>query len=165
MWAPVQVMVTMVPDRVEATYRRVHDRLWRALLSYCGDPEVASDAESEAFAQALARGDAIENLESWVWRSSFKIANGMLATRSPLTAVPDRPDGSIPFSAVEFLDELSELSPQQRACIVLRYVAQFEPAGIADILDTTPNTVSVQLHRAHSALRLDRSTARDQETR
>ena len=53
-------------DRVEAAYRAVHTRLWRALLAFTGDAELASDAEAEAFAQALRRGDAVEDVEAWV---------------------------------------------------------------------------------------------------
>ena len=56
-------------DRVEAVYRSVHPRLWRSLLSYTGDAELASDAEAEAFAQVLRRGDAVDDVEAWVWRS------------------------------------------------------------------------------------------------
>ena len=35
----------------------------------------------------------------------------------------------------------------------LRYAGGFPPAEIADVLDTTPGTVRVQLHRAHHHLR------------
>ncbi len=37
-------------DRVEAAYRNQSTRMWRALLAYSGDPDVASDAVAEAFA-------------------------------------------------------------------------------------------------------------------
>ena len=63
-------------DRVEAVYRSVHPRLWRSLLSYTGDAELASDAEAEAFAQVLRRGDAVDDVAAWVWRSAFRIAVG-----------------------------------------------------------------------------------------
>ena len=63
-------------DRVEAVYRAVHPRLWRSLLAYTGDAELASDAEAEAFAQVLRRGDAVDDVEAWVWRSAFRIAVG-----------------------------------------------------------------------------------------
>lgn len=66
--------------RVEAVYRSVHPRLWRSLLSYTGDAELASDAE--AFAQVLRRGDAVDDVAAWVWRSAFRIASGLLAASS-----------------------------------------------------------------------------------
>jgi DNA-directed RNA polymerase specialized sigma24 family protein len=69
-------------DGVEAVYRSVHPRLWRSLLSYTADAELASDAEAEACAQVLRRNDAVEDVAAWVWRSAFRIASGMLAARS-----------------------------------------------------------------------------------
>jgi len=56
-------------------------------------------------------------------------------------------------STAEFLDLLAGLSAQQRACITLRYVGGFTPTEIAGIIDTTPGTIRVQLHRAHASLR------------
>src|SRR5215203_1755650 len=98
--------------RVEAVYRAVHPRLWRALVAFTGDAELASDAEAEAFAQVMRRGDAVDDVEAWVWRSAFRIASGLLAARSgspDLGAVDDstRSSGSV----AEFLSLLGELSP------------------------------------------------------
>jgi DNA-directed RNA polymerase specialized sigma24 family protein len=141
-------------DRVETVYRSVHPRLWRSLLSYTGDAELASDAEAEAFAQVLRRGEAVDDVAAWVWRSAFRIAAGLLAARSRRNAV--RPaEGSMPptGSVAEFLGLLADLSPQQRACVALRYVGEFTSPEIGELLGTSAGTVRVQLHRAHDALR------------
>ena len=69
-------------DRVEAVYGSVHPRLWRSLLSYTGD------AEAEAFAHVLRRGDAVDDVAAWVWRSAFRIASGLLEARSRSTEQP-----------------------------------------------------------------------------
>jgi RNA polymerase sigma factor (sigma-70 family) len=147
------MMRVATTDRVEAVYRAVHPKLWRSLLAVGGDRELASDAESEAFAQALRRGDAIDDVERWVWRSAFRILNGLLAARR-------RP---IPFDApsllqavtvdAEFLALLSDLTVQQRQIVVLRYIGQFTAPEIAEVLDSSAGSVRVQLHRAHNALR------------
>jgi DNA-directed RNA polymerase specialized sigma24 family protein len=50
--------------------------MWQAVFAFAGDPEVASDAVAEAFAQALRRGDAIRSPERWLWRTVFRIALG-----------------------------------------------------------------------------------------
>jgi RNA polymerase sigma-70 factor, ECF subfamily len=71
-------------DRLEpfaAAFDRTHERLWRALLAYSGDAEVASDAAAEAYAQAIRRGSAINDIDAWVWRAAFRIARGELARR------------------------------------------------------------------------------------
>ena len=140
-------------ERVEAVYRAVHARLWRSLLAFTGDAELASDAESEAFAQVLRRGDAVDDVEAWVWRSAFRIASGLLAARS----IPPRSvrDCSMPSigSVSEFLGLLADLSPQQRACVALRYVGDYTSPEIGELLGTSASTVRVQLNRAHAALR------------
>ena len=141
-------------NRVETVYRCVHPRLWRSLLSYTGDAELASDAEAEAFAQALQRGDAIDDVAAWVWRSAFHIASGLLTTRSRSNDLRTA-EGSTPptDSVAEFLGLLADLSPQQRACVALRYVGEYTSSEIGETLGTSAGTVRVQLHRAHAALR------------
>ena len=141
-------------DRVEAVYRAVHPRLWRSLLAYTCDAELASDAESEAFAQVLRRGDAVDDVEAWVWRSAFRIASGLLASRSTYGDVRVA-DGHVPAtgSVAEFFGLLTELSPQQRACAVLRYVGGYTAPEIGELLGTSAGTVRVQLNRAHASLR------------
>ena len=141
--------------RVEAAYRSIHPMLWRALVAYTRDREVASDAESEAFAQVIRRGDDVVDVAAWVWRSAFAIAAGMLGRRTkarPPDAITS--EGSeLDTSLTEFFGLLRSLNSQQKACIVLRYVTQLDNAGIADALGMREGTVRVQLHRAHAVLR------------
>ena len=139
-------------DRVEAVYRAVHPRLWRSLLAYTGDADLASDAEAEAFAQVIRRGDAVEDVAAWVWRSAFRIASGLLASRSSSLGNVDGPV-SATHSMAEFLSLLSGLSAQQRACVALRYVGEYTAPEIGDLLGTSAGTVRVQLNRAHAVLR------------
>jgi RNA polymerase sigma-70 factor (ECF subfamily) len=139
---------------VEDVYRRHHARLWRALLSYTGDSTIASDAESEAFAQALRRGAAVDDVAGWVWRSAFRIADGLLQQRRrPIPVERDTRSGD--DSLAEFLSMLGGLSAQQRQCVVMRYVGGYTPSEIAEIIETSPGTVRVQLHRAHAVLRAE----------
>ena len=141
-------------DRVEAVYRSVHPRLWRSLLSYTGDVELASDAEAEAFAQVLRRGDAVDDVAAWVWRAAFRIAAGQLSARSRSNALAQAEDSTLPTGSVaEFLGLLADLTPQQRACVALRYVGEYTSPEIGKLLGTSAGTVRVQLHRAHAALR------------
>ena len=143
-----------VEDRVETVYRSVHPQLWRSLLAYTGDGELASDAEAEAFAQVLRRGDAVDDVAAWVWRSAFRIASGLLAARSRSNGIRPAESSTPPSGSVaEFLGLLAELSPQQRACVALRYVGEYTSPEIGELLGTSAGTVRVQLHRAHAALR------------
>ncbi|MDH3295825.1 MAG: RNA polymerase sigma factor [Acidimicrobiia bacterium] len=150
-------------DPVEQVYRTHHQRLWRGLLAYSGDPDIATDAAAETYAQALARGDALTNPEGWIWQTAFRVAAGMLSDRSQWLAITpggaDRSAGSRHHSVqfdqplAEFLDQLGSLSDQQRTIVVLRYAGGYTPADIAEILGTSANVVRVQLHRAHAHLR------------
>ena len=132
---PLRVMMGVVgnEDRVEAVYRSVHPRLWRSLLSYTGDAELASDAEAEAFAQVLRRGDAVEDVAAWVWRSAFRIAAGLLSRTSRCDGLGST-DGSTPpaGSVAEFLGLLADLSAT--AGVVLRYVGEFTALEIGELL-------------------------------
>jgi RNA polymerase sigma factor (sigma-70 family) len=56
-------------------------------------------------------------------------------------------------SLVEFLGLLEDLSPQQRACVALRYVGEYTSPEIGELLGTSASTVRVHLNRAHAALR------------
>ena len=86
-------------DAIEALYRAHGDRIWRAVLAYAQDPEVASDAVSEAFAQAIVRGDGLRSPVSWVWRSAFRIAAGMLEERSRSTSLLGTESYEMPAAA------------------------------------------------------------------
>ena len=145
----------MTADRVEEAYRRLHPRLWRALLAYCGDPHVASDAEAETFDQALRRGDEIRDVDAWIWRSAFKIAAGLLADQRSRRVPVDDGTTLLLYDSpiIDLLSQLGQLSDQQRAIVVLRYAGNFRPTEIAELIDSTPGSVRVQLHRSLTQLR------------
>src|SRR4051794_39640048 len=63
---------------VEALYRADAERLWRAVLAFAGDPDIASDAVAEAYAQVLRRGAGVRDPQAWTWRAAFRIAAGSL---------------------------------------------------------------------------------------
>lgn len=139
------------PPSVEQVYREQHAHLWRALLAYSGDPEVASDAASEAFAQALRRGDAVKRPDRWVWKSAFRIAAGMLKDRSRYVAEVDPSvDGHNPL--LELRWALMELSPRQRAATFLFYYGGYAPAEIAHMIGSTQSAVRVHLFRGRKHL-------------
>jgi len=128
--------------------------MWRALLEFTGDPDIASDALAEAFTQAMARGDAILDPQGWIWRASFKIAAGYLKDRRGVTAMPgaDR-STELPEPVVDLVAALRTLSPKQRAAAVLHYYADLPVSEVARTLDCTQTTVRVHLLQARRRLR------------
>ncbi|MEE9533994.1 MAG: sigma-70 family RNA polymerase sigma factor [Acidimicrobiia bacterium] len=138
---------------LESVYREHGPRLWRAVLAYSGDPEIASDAVAEAFAQAMASRSTIRSPVRWVWRTAFRVAAGSLKGRSSMVEL----DEEVPFEtsepAWELLQALSQLSPKQRASVVLHHFAGYSVAEIAQIIGAAPPTVKVHLNRGRNRLR------------
>jgi len=140
-----------------AAFARTHDRLWRALLAYSGDPEVASDAAAEAYAQAVRRADAIVDVDAWVWRAAFRIAAGELTRRRRAGdhPAPERPADAVdaPAPAWELIDALGQVTERQRQVLVLRYVGGYSAVEIARRFGTSAGSVRVSLLRARRTLR------------
>jgi RNA polymerase sigma-70 factor (ECF subfamily) len=140
-------------QQLEALYRQDGDRLWRALLAFSGDPEVASDAMAEAYVQLMRRGDAVRDPQAWVWRASFRIAAGELKRRSTTT---DRiPDVGYLHQEVdtELVDALARLPDKQRAAVVLFYYADASLRDIAQRTGMSPLSVRVNLSRGRKRLK------------
>jgi RNA polymerase sigma factor (sigma-70 family) len=145
--------VERVPaTELEQVYRAQGAKLYRALLLYSGDREIAADAVAEAFAQALRRGAEIEMVDRWVWRTAYRVAAGELAQRNArLTDAPEvvyEISDAAPLLAVA----MRELSPKQRASVALHDYAGYTLRETAKIIGSTPSAVSVHLVRAHVKL-------------
>src|SRR5437016_3806352 len=99
-------------------YEAQRGKLWRSLVGFAGDPDVASDAVAEAFAQALARGDEIRDPEAWVWRVAFRVAARELQRqRRTHPSMPETSYG-VPEPLVDVIDALKRISPNQRLAVV-----------------------------------------------
>ena len=140
-------------EELEHIYRTHGHRLWRAMLAFTGDREVASDTVAEAFAQALRRGPAIREPLPWLWRACFRIASGELARRrKPL---PDPPLAPLeaPDGALQLLEALEKLSHHQRAALLLHHYAGYPVRDVARMIGSTGPSVRVHLSRARKRLR------------
>jgi RNA polymerase sigma-70 factor (ECF subfamily) len=149
----VTVAVAANGIELEALYRLDGDRLWRALLAFSGDPDVASDSVAEAYAQALGRGDAITDPQAWVWRAGFRIAAGELKKRRSTTSlIPDM--GYLHDEVdMELIDALAQLPARQRAAVVLFYYADASVREIAHRTGTSQLSVRANLSRGRKRLK------------
>jgi RNA polymerase sigma-70 factor (ECF subfamily) len=146
-------VVTDVDDGIERAYEAQAESLWRALVLFTGDVDVASDAVSEAFAQAIARGTAIRDVEKWVWRAGYNIARGELKRRGDTSPdVPDLP-AEVPTDTVDLVRALAQLSAKQRASIVLHHYAGYSAKDTARIIGSTAGAVGMHLERGRKRLR------------
>ena len=137
---------------LERLYREQGARIWHAVLAYAGDPEVASDAVAETFAQALRRGDELRDPSAWVWRTAFRVAGGMLKERG--RSEPFEAAGSYEMEepARELVTALGRLSDKQRSAVVLHYVSGYPLREVARLIGSTPGAVKIHLLRARRRL-------------
>jgi RNA polymerase sigma-70 factor (ECF subfamily) len=148
---------------IEDLYRQDGDRLWRALLAYSRDPELASDAVAEAYAQLIRRGASVSNPQAWVWRAGFRIAAGELKARRASTDLDSAGTGGMagttPVAPVDpgvdhdLLDALAQLPPKQRAAVVLFYYADASVRDIAARTGMSQLSVRVNLSRGRQRLK------------
>jgi RNA polymerase sigma-70 factor (ECF subfamily) len=144
------------PDReqeVERLYRTEGARLWRAVMAYSGDREVTNDAVAEAFAQVLARGEAVHEPLPWLWRSAFRIAAGELKARGRTAAAVAEPAYEMPEPIADVVRALARLSPNQRAAVILHDYADLPTAEVATIMGIASATVRVHVSQARRRLR------------
>ena len=127
--------------------------MWCSVLGFAGDPEIANDAISEAFAQVLRRGDAVRDPERWVWRAAFRIAAGALKDRSRRAAEPSEQFYEMAEPAVDLMRALAELPQTQRAAVVLHHSGGYPMKEVAAILGSTTAAVKVHCLRARRRLR------------
>lgn len=139
--------------RVERVYREQGPRMVRTLFAYARDMEIAEDAVAEAFAQVIRRGDAVHDIAAWVWRSSFRIANGELTDRRSRTGQVPEGRYEMGESAAEVFDALGRLSPNQRAAVLLHHYADLPVREVAASIGSTSAAVRVHLSVGRRRLR------------
>src|SRR5438067_2975938 len=108
-------------DAIGVLYRFHRERLWRALVAFTGDREIASDATAEAFAQLLRRGSVVRDPASWAWRAAFRVASGELKSRRDLVhslpRVTPEPDQDEPGS-LALIEALQQVPLGQRRVLI-----------------------------------------------
>jgi RNA polymerase sigma-70 factor (ECF subfamily) len=140
----------------EDLYKEVAPGLWRAIYVYAGGRrDVADDAVAEAFTRSLESTRPIREPKAWLYRVAFRAAAAELRERS--AQLPEGIDGYDSIAQREevrpILDALRQLSPNQRAAIVMHYRLDLPVRDIARTLGITSATVKVHLHRGRNRLR------------
>jgi RNA polymerase sigma-70 factor (ECF subfamily) len=127
--------------------------VFRTLYAYTGGRrDIAEEAMAEAFARALAREGTIRDPVAWIFRTAFRLANEELRAERRRGSAPSN-EGSPPPELGGLVDALRQLSPNQRAAIVLRHVLDLDIVEVAHRMGTAQPTVRVHLHRGRKRLR------------
>ena len=137
----------------DALFRDAGSGVFRTLYAYTGGRrDVAEEAMAEAFARALARSNTIRDPVAWIYRTAFRIANDEL--RAERRRGPAPTDSEAPPPELSGLMEaLRQLSPNQRAAIVMRHVLDLDVHEVGRRMGIAAPTVRVHLHRGRKRLR------------
>ena len=144
---------------LERLFREHWPRAYRAAHLITGDAGAAEDIAQEAFLAAvrnLDRFDRRRPFAPWLhrivvnraidWTRARKLrAEVQLGDYLPAPGVPE-PDGTA-------LGRIAELAPEQRAVVVLRYVLEYTPGEIAELLDLPRGTVNSRLRRGLDSMK------------
>lgn len=139
----------------ERLFREDGPGVWRTLYAFTGGRrDIAEDATAEAFARAIAHTSGIRDPVAWIYRTAFRIAAEELK-RERRSGSPEREEttGAVPGAADDLIRALRQLSPNQRAAIVLRYEADLPVAEVANRMGVAAPTVRVHVHRGRKRLR------------
>src|SRR4051812_36687546 len=141
----------------EKLFRAHWARAYRAALLVVGDAAAAEDIAQESFLAAvrsLDRFDRRRPFGPWLHRIVVNRAIDFTRARRlrreidlEAVAEPGGNERDLDSRAEEIAAALSSLGPEQRAVIVLRYLLEYTPGEIAEILGLPRGTVNSRLRR------------------
>lgn len=151
-------------DEYSMVFREHYDGLLRFAYVLTGNQSEAEDVVAEAFARVMPKWKrgGIENLAAYLRRAVVNESNGRFRRlrlqrrednrrRADVECDPAPDDRVVAKLLVARL--LLELSPQQRAVVVLRHLEDRSEAECAEILGITTGSVKAYLSRALDRLR------------
>lgn len=151
------------PDAFGELVTRHRDVLWAVALRTTGNPADAEDALQEAMISALRSVERFERrsaVRTWLYRI---VVNASLDRLRRNAARPTAPlDDLDPASPVDdtaratdrmdIMAALQELSPGQRAAVVLVHIEGLSVAEAAEVLELPEGTVKSRCSRARAQL-------------
>jgi RNA polymerase sigma-70 factor, ECF subfamily len=138
---------------LERLFREHWPRAYRAAHLVTGDAAAAEDIAQEGFLAAIRNLDRFDRRRPfgpWLHRIVVNRAIDWTRARKLRREVelgdylPAPPAPELDGSA---LGRIAELSPEHRAVVVLRYVLDYTPGEIAELLDLPRGTVNSRLRR------------------
>lgn len=152
-----------VPESFDAFFEREHGDLFGALFLVTRDRHEAEDLMQEAFLKLWERWDRVVSLEDPTGYL-YRTAMNAFRMRYRRTAVAARrlfklgiPRGPDPLDVVEDRDHvdrvLRELTPRQRAALVLTELLGYSTEDAGSLLGVKPVTIRVLVSQARKAAR------------
>jgi RNA polymerase sigma-70 factor (ECF subfamily) len=144
---------------MERLFRTYWPAAFRAARLVTGDAAAAEDIAQEAFLAAvrnLDRFDRRRPFGPWLHRIVVNRAIDWTRARrlrSEVELLDDVSAVPAPEPNGDGFAHLGELAPEQRAVIVLRYVLEYTPGEISELLDLPRGTVNSRLRRGLDRLK------------
>jgi RNA polymerase sigma-70 factor, ECF subfamily len=143
---------------LEALFREHWPRAYRAAYLVVHDAAAAEDIAQDAFlaaVRALDRFDRRRPFGPWLHRIAVNRAIDWARARKLRAEALEQevaaPEAHGPDD--ELLRELASLDPDHRAVIVLRYLLEYTPGEIAELLELPRGTVNSRLRRGLDKLK------------
>ena len=145
----------------EALFRAHWRNAYRAAYLVCGDAAASEDIAQEAFlaaTRALDRFDRRRPFGPWLHRIVVNRAIDFTRARR-LRAEVELTEDATPANDPSYrlqqgvFGRIAALSPEHRAVIVLRYLLEYTPGEIAELLELPRGTVNSRLRRGLDALK------------
>jgi RNA polymerase sigma-70 factor (ECF subfamily) len=142
----------------EQVFRDAAPGLWRTVYGFAaGRSAVADDAVAEAFARALEHAGQIRDPVPWLYRTAFRIAaEDLRRGRRERELEPElepKPAAGPAAGLAALVPALLQLSPAERAAVVLHYEADLPVREVACRMGTSAGAVRVHLFRGRRRLR------------
>lgn len=157
---------------MERTFLDAYEACADAIFRFCyfrvGNSAVAEDLVQETFTRTwkyLSDGHEIDSLKAFLYRtarnliidgSRKKKLDASVEERTELGLEPKDDDAESILLKIEWhelLRKMNLLTDSERELLLLRFVEGYTPKEIACLLQESPNTVSVRIHRAKKTLK------------
>lgn len=172
---PLTAAIEVEPVRrpageIDRLFREHHALVFRAAYRITGNTGDAEDVLQNVFLRLMRREagtETVENVESYLYRAAVNAALDLMRSRQkgadvPLedleTALVDdsslAPDRTLASGEIrEWLRaSIARLSPRAAEIFVLRFFEGLDNPEIARVLETTPASIAVTLHRTRERI-------------
>ena len=142
------------------TYEALRSELYRYCRHLTRSPwdaeDLAQDALTRAFVTLGQMGEAPANPRAWLFRVASNLWIDQVRRRraeQPLSGEVPAASAGDPMASREAAGTLlAQLSPQERAAVVLKDVFELSLEEVAEVLSTTTGSVKAALHRGRGKL-------------
>lgn len=161
----------MSPKKLEKQFTAGFDEYNDAIYRHCYfrvfDKDLAQELTQETYMKTwryMSRGNEVTNMRAFLYRTATNLVIDHSRKKKEASLDTMQEKGFEPSMEMEEelnlkidLEKLIELTKQMndtsREVFLLRYVDEFSPKEIAEMLGETANVISVRIHRSLAAFR------------